>query len=977
MKTKILLLIGMLLFLTIPSYSQEEIEYSNIKNVIPPLPQSMIFDKYLNHEIEEYNGLPEITIPLYTIDLTGLSIPVYLSYHASGIKFRQYDGEVGAGWMLNIGGFRVTRRVFGKADEDYPLYDESQFDQIGRYGFFQANAYFGNILYHHYLEDYQSSIINSYNFGGRQDSGRDLFSFHLPTTSGQFVISDRSTDTFHVLGETLEKIDRNNGFVITDDKGNKFIMSGDADLVERSDLNNITAWPMVRLETSVGDTMSVSYVRQLKSQQRGFSSNSLMIREAATMYSGTVSFEDRSTYDIDVPQGDDHYEESLLNELNTKDMSISIVRNGPQPNLVTEIRVTSKSDGKLIRRVVLRYDAPEDENDGHYLLTSVICYDGTLYTGECYYMTYNDGPEYPCPDMWGYYMSSQKIGQRLNSFDDNLILHDAQRNLMMKTTSDSNVRIPISSWQYGGYQWWADREDAENVADWYSLKTITFPTGGVTSYEYEPHEFRAADGSLVKGGGIRVARIESYGEDTPDVVTDYAYGIGKANLEITWDSFRDELLFFTIEREFELKEDITRCNRQLTLMTECNIPEASEFKVQYDYIEKHVVTETDNGRSEALTKSYYQIPDTYEMGPVESHCFPRNEDIYYNRFNVQVKNYFPARRPVLLKREYYDADDENPVKTEEYTYELTDTMVFRGVKLYQQAFFNNYFEQTDSYLYNAPSCVYSYFDYLKYGIVSGAYRMTSKKVIGEIKESSETYTYDSNNQLVGVSCMLSENPLRTRDVSYVYSHSIPMLSERNILSEVVQETISDGDVEIERISKEYGSFRSGKLVLPKSLEVSRNGSSQPCFAESYETYDQFGNIVSAIGDDGVRTIYVWSYMGRYPVLEIRNADYQTVEAVVSSVFGCSIDVLSQMAYNSGSKDALTEKIKSVQTDPRLANAMVTGYTYIPLLGISSVTDPSGRTTHYEYKGNKLSCVYYMQNDTKCIIESYEYKYAND
>jgi hypothetical protein len=54
--------------------------------VLPSSPQSQIFEKYLNHEIAEYNGLPEISISLYEIEVRGLKIPVTLNYHASGIK---------------------------------------------------------------------------------------------------------------------------------------------------------------------------------------------------------------------------------------------------------------------------------------------------------------------------------------------------------------------------------------------------------------------------------------------------------------------------------------------------------------------------------------------------------------------------------------------------------------------------------------------------------------------------------------------------------------------------------------------------------------------------------------------------------------------------------------------------------------------------------------------------------------------------
>ena len=88
--------------------------------VIPPSPQSAIYRKYLDHAIDESTGIPDISIPLFEIRLKELTIPVTLSYHASGVKAFQYDGDVGAGWSINVGGYKVMRTIYGLEDERYP-----------------------------------------------------------------------------------------------------------------------------------------------------------------------------------------------------------------------------------------------------------------------------------------------------------------------------------------------------------------------------------------------------------------------------------------------------------------------------------------------------------------------------------------------------------------------------------------------------------------------------------------------------------------------------------------------------------------------------------------------------------------------------------------------------------------------------------------------------------------------------------------
>src|ERR1700733_13867749 len=52
---------------------------------MPKSPNSTQFAKYGDYPVNLYSGLPEISIPLYTVESGGLSVPVTLSYHASGL----------------------------------------------------------------------------------------------------------------------------------------------------------------------------------------------------------------------------------------------------------------------------------------------------------------------------------------------------------------------------------------------------------------------------------------------------------------------------------------------------------------------------------------------------------------------------------------------------------------------------------------------------------------------------------------------------------------------------------------------------------------------------------------------------------------------------------------------------------------------------------------------------------------------------
>ena len=82
---------------------------------IPPSPNASALLEYANVPVNYYNGLPSINVPLYDLPGRQLSVPVSLSYHASGIKVQDVASSYGLGWNLNAGG-AITRVVRGLPD---------------------------------------------------------------------------------------------------------------------------------------------------------------------------------------------------------------------------------------------------------------------------------------------------------------------------------------------------------------------------------------------------------------------------------------------------------------------------------------------------------------------------------------------------------------------------------------------------------------------------------------------------------------------------------------------------------------------------------------------------------------------------------------------------------------------------------------------------------------------------------------------
>jgi len=71
---------------------------------IPKSPEASQIVQYGNLSVNHATGVPNITIPLYTIDYYGVKIPISISYLATGIKVNDIASSVGLKWMLNAGG---------------------------------------------------------------------------------------------------------------------------------------------------------------------------------------------------------------------------------------------------------------------------------------------------------------------------------------------------------------------------------------------------------------------------------------------------------------------------------------------------------------------------------------------------------------------------------------------------------------------------------------------------------------------------------------------------------------------------------------------------------------------------------------------------------------------------------------------------------------------------------------------------------
>ena len=253
-------------------------------SVIPPSPEAMAMNQFIDMPVGHYTGIPNISVPIYTLQLPQMSLPISLSYHAGGLKVGEHSSWVGAGWSLNAGG-SINRTVRGLPDEfTGTIIDPSPnvCDAMG-YGFLRLDEFFFEpglagvsrtfLENYHYKTGKISSMnlfpeknpcaVDSVDFfnDGIYDSEPDLYHFSFPGGSGKFLYN-RAKEMVKISADDVDFI------------------SSPVDLIPAND------WQVVQLENSSFTLDDAAGVRYLFEAVETTNTNSLCVSE---ILSGNVN----------------------------------------------------------------------------------------------------------------------------------------------------------------------------------------------------------------------------------------------------------------------------------------------------------------------------------------------------------------------------------------------------------------------------------------------------------------------------------------------------------------------------------------------------------------------------------------------------------------------------------------------------------------------------------------------------------------
>lgn len=500
------------------------------------------------------------------------------------------------------------------------------------------------------------------------------------------------------------------------------------------------------------------------------------------------------------------------------------------------------------------------------------------------------------------------------------------------------------------------------------LRTVTYPTGGTTTFEYEPHDYarrleRKAYGGFLPelypmesnlvAGGARIRRITDRGEAGEPVVREFVYresldpaALSSGNL-LVWPRYFLRLttsaLFTTLQTAYEVGHSYT-----------VNAYDRS-------HIEYAVVYERRGDGS--CTRYDYS---NYRTNP----------DLVDPVFSVDKPLSLPVTPPVLVEnlfRPLSSRSGERGRLLQKTDYDASGRAVARESRFY------SYSDGRQDCVLALPSPSNTVSDFLlfpaagyMYAVYTGNYQLDSLRRTtfdlgtGDSLTVREAYTYNFRGQRTHVRTRDSQGVVRETETVYPTAEEAAdsLYKLLGLPRRVVTRIGTDAPDKVTEV-REYryrpeGTGWRRPLVLDEVKafrpDVPTDVPGEAETEVAYDRYDPDGRLLQVTARDGLVTSYVWGYGGAYPVARVVGAAYDALPLEGYS----SADTLSEQAYLD-----LGTRLRTA-----LPDALVYSYTYEPQVGPATETDPSGRLTRYRYDG--LGRLRAVIDEDGHVKEAYDY-----
>ncbi|RYU93030.1 hypothetical protein [Emticicia agri] len=580
-------------------------------------------------------------------------------------------------------------------------------------------------------------------------------------------------------------------------------------------------------------------------------------------------------------------------------------------------------------------------------------------------------------DHWGYYNGNEFGGTRNNS-------------LLHVFNNDGINGVPSN---YVPGMWISNRTTNSNYVGFGALTKITYPTKGYTTFDYGVHQ---SGSNFI--GGLRIAAINNFDNNGAFIAKKQFDYLSSGILFSRPTYFYTAAILGTPPVGANCPPAPTPCFPNPTcplnfLSSTSLLPLQSTQGNHFGYREVKVLES--NGTANTNGYALY----TYNMNVHDNNMYPNS----YDDFGVlRITNYppNPLRENYLqgtLALEEIVNQNNKVLKKVSYNYLISSKKIIIPAM------------RAEIYI-NPSSNVYPFYNF--YGFTTGRSELRSKTTTicdengNNCAVSTEHYEYGSPNhfQMTRSSQPSSWGDSLITKIKYTADYTVSLGSadaasegirnakNANIITPVEQVNIRKYIDNSQKViggsltyyhGTYYKPFAKYGLELESPLELNsfvhssvinanpatfQKDPHYPPQADVFYTFDSKGNLSEVYepqGSTNVRT-YLWGYGSGYPIAEIRNANFSTVQSALTP----------SVVDNLRNSNTLTPAQIQSQLNPvfGISNTLAQIYTYEIPNGVKTITSSNGLLTSYNY--DALGRLSYSTNHENEIIDKVGYQYAN-
>ncbi len=999
-------------------------------------PQTSDFIRHGNIPVNKFVGEPTLEIPLINIKANQLGddLSVSLGYNFSGFIPNKRPDIVGLNWFLNAGGV-ITRQVNSIPDDQKgESATNGPFHGMDKDGLIVGLRSKNNCLPLHSnagIFSFSSSTggFNVMNLDYRltgcdiytaYEGDADIFSFNFAGHSGKFFLGN--DNQIKIIGDDTKsfKIDISNvatqpytnickplssEIKITDSKGNEYFFGGLSKNLEynvplshvinqpetKAGLPVINAWYLRQIQYSNGEVINFNY-KDDSLLSNGFcngSSNTIdwhgtvtnptiQERRKFIIYNKTYN-QDMSCVSQPGATGDLSYsacggsdivysvtKKAILENISTNNYSINLkyslqpyIFNNEQSDVsyfqqIKNIKLDSlslySSAGKFINKFELDYQLlGGNTNTGSYprlFLKSIKENNKNPYTFN-YNILNENLPKAATKqiDHWGFY----------NGNTGNEYLPYPVPNQVTDQLGDyyftNDVRYPDFSFSSKGI-----------------LTEVLYPTKGSTIFEFEaPTYEKRIERKRINGflpsllnysgtaGGVRVRKISDYTDGVLAKEKQYQYSNG---ILLQWPRYI--ILLYNGYQSYVWMRS-----------SSMNLNTLESSIINYGRVDE---IETNKGMISSDYSNYQSHPDRNDINVIVNNGNPlaaaTNLDLAKNYIGLHYNDLSLERGKLLFESVYNNLGrvlkytsftyNMNPNRFDEYStiVHLSGPAAQANKRYYYST--NLTKKETHDYFYD-----------------SGQPRETL---------TTENYTYSGapDYQPTGQQTILEDGSVNEVSTKFAYQDGNTLMINKNMISIPVESTvinkkdINDAGKIISHNKNMYPAVlptsQTGNLVLPTSVLTYDLQTPTVSSTElMYDKYDSNGNLLQYTTKDGVPTTIIWGYNQTQPIAKIAGVKLSDIQQSLITAIVSASDT-DAAAVPNNDETSFLQALNTFRT--ALPNYQITTYTYDPLIGVRSITPPSGIREVYLYDNARRLMEIRENDQTGKLLKDFKYNYKH-